>query len=123
MSRRKKAKAPAARAWREPPALTLDEYGVIMECNDCGEEFFGYSQKELAQQHISTVLPQLSRVELLKGGEPNANFSFLCRIGHVFEVMPRSGAVILCGFTLVYLSGAGQTFMRLIVQVSPGMLG
>lgn len=103
--------------WHEPPALTLDKNGLIMECNDGGAEFFGYSRKELAHQHISTVLPQLSRMELLKGSEPNAEFSFMCRIGYAFEVIPRNGTAILCGLSVVCLSSAGQTLMRLIVKV------
>lgn len=105
-----------ARAWREPPALTLDEHGVIMNCSERGEEFFGYTRSELARQHVSTVLPQLSGLALLKDGQPHAYLNFLCRIGHAFEVTPRNGVGFVCGLSLVCLTGTGHTLLKLIVQ-------
>jgi hypothetical protein len=106
--------------WHEPPALTLDADGVIVDCSDRGEVFFGYARTELASLHVSRVLPQLAGLELLKNGEPNAYFSFLCHIGHAFEVRPRAGAAFLCALSMVCLSGAGQTILRLIAQSSSG---
>lgn len=111
----------AARAWREPPALTLDEHGVIVDCSGQGEEFFGYARSELARQHVSMVVPWLAGLDLFKNGQPNAYFSFLCHIGHTFEVIPRRGVVFLCGFSLVCLTDAGQTLVRLIAQAPSGL--
>ncbi len=112
----------AAGAWREPPALTLDERGVILDCSERGEEFFGYTRAELACQHVSKVLPQLSGLALLEDGEPNAYITYLCHIGHAFEVTPRGGIAFLCGLSLVRLSDAGHTFLRLIAQSSPAVI-
>ncbi|HKB59141.1 MAG TPA: hypothetical protein VKC56_03760 [Gallionellaceae bacterium] len=107
--------------WREPPALTLDAEGVIVDCSDLGEEFFGYARAELASQHVSRVLPQFASVELLQNGQPNPYFNFLCHIGHAFEVQPRAGAAFLCALSLVCLSNAGHTMLRLIAQPSPAV--
>ena len=105
--------------WCEPPALTLDADGVIVDCSDRGEVFFGYARTELSSLHVSRVLPQLAGLELLKNGEPDAYFSFLCHIGHAFEVQPRAGAAFLCGLSMVCFRNAGQTILRLIAQPSP----
>ncbi len=100
--------------WREPPALTLNASGVIINCSERGEEFFGYSRTELACRHVSEVLPQLSEWELLQDGEPNAHFSFLCHIGHAFRVQPRDGRAFHSALSLVCLRDAGETILRLI---------
>lgn len=109
--------------WREPPVLTLDANGMIVSCSERGEAFFGYARKELEHQHVSRVLPELADQKLLQNGEPNARFSFLCHIGHAFEVRPRAGTGFLCGLSLVCLTGAGQTILRLIANSPPAMLG
>lgn len=109
--------------WREPPTLILDKWGVIVDCSEDGEMFFGYGRKELARQHVSRVLPQLAGLELLENGEPAPYFSFLCHIGHAFEVKPRAGAAFLSRLSLVCLTHAGQTNLRLIAQSMPVMLG
>jgi PAS domain S-box-containing protein len=117
------AAAHAANTWREPPALTLDARGVIVDCSERGEALFGYSRTELACRHVSEVLPQLSEWELLRDGEPNAHFSFLCHIGHAFQVRPRNGATFLSALSLVCLRDAGETVLRLIaspLQEEPG---
>jgi len=111
----------AARAWREPAALTLDQDGVIVDFSGRGEEFFGYSRSELARQHVSMLVPWLAGLDLFENGQPNAYFNFLCHIGHSFEVIPRRGVVFLCEFSIVWLKDAGQTLVRLIVQSPSGM--
>jgi PAS domain-containing protein len=105
--------------WCEPPALTLNAQGVIVDCSDRGESFFGYARTELARLHISSILPQLAGLDLLQNGEPNPYFAFLCHIGHAFEVKPREGAAFLCSWSLVCFRNAGQTILRLIAQPSP----
>lgn len=110
----------AARAWREPAALTLDEDGVIVDCSGHGEELFGYTRSELTDQHVSMLLPGLFGLDLFRDGQPNAYLHFLCHIGHTFEVMPRVGVAFLCGFSLVCLTDAGRRILRLIVQSPPG---
>lgn len=111
--------APPA-GWREPPTLTLDARGVIMDCSDSGEDFFGYSRNELASRHVSELLPQLGRWELLKNGQLNPHFHFLCHIGHAFQVRPRNGSTLLSHLSLVRLARAGETILRLIAQPAHG---
>lgn len=103
-------------AWREPPSLTLDDQGRILDCSARAEEVFGYSRAQLLHQHVSMVLPEVAEMDLLKDGQPSAYFTFLCRIGYVFKMMPRSGAAILRGLSLVWLTGRGNRLVRLIVQ-------
>lgn len=109
-----RAVAPAGR--REPPTLTLDAHGYMLDCSESCPEFFGCSRQELARTHISELVPELARWELLTDGEPNAHLSYLCHIGHAFEVRPRGGRAFLSHLHLVRLSRAGTTALRLIAH-------
>ncbi len=103
-------------SWREPAALTLDEQGMILDCSESGEELFGYSRLELLQQHVSTLLPQLSGIDLFRDGEPNALLAFLCRIGHLFQVQCCEGVTFHSELTFVHLNHAGKSILRLIAH-------
>lgn len=110
----------AAGGWREPPTLTLDARGVIVDCSDSGEAYFGYSRNELARRHVSELLPQLGQWDLWMNGEPNPHFNFLCHIGHAFQVRSRHDRDLLSHLNLVCLGRAGETILRLIAQPAHG---
>jgi len=71
----------------EPAVLVLTEDGMIQDCNDAGEKLLGYRPGKMGRQHISGVLPRLSKINLFKGKRVNPYLRFLSRIGHPFEVI------------------------------------
>jgi hypothetical protein len=104
----------------EPPILTLNGHGAIVDCSGGNEAFFGYTRNELASMHVSDVLPEFGEWELLPDGAPNPRLRFLCRINHAFLVKGRGGVCFLCGLTIVYLNGHGQEILRVITHPIPG---
>jgi PAS domain S-box-containing protein len=104
--------------WQEPPALTLDERGMICDCSNAGEKLFGYSRKNLVWQHVSKLLPELSEIQLLKNGHLNPQLGFLCHCGHHFRATNRLGNVFLSELHFVLLNVAEKYTIRMIVQPS-----
>ncbi len=102
--------------WQEPPALTLDERGMICDCSRAGEKLFGYGRKDIVWQHVSKLLPELSDIELLKGGQFNPQLGFLCHCGHHFRATNRLGNVFLSELHFVLLNGTDKHTIRMIVQ-------
>lgn len=104
--------------WQEPPALTLNERGMICDCNKAGEKLFGYNLKDLVLQHVSKLLPKLSEFQLLKNGQVNSQLGFLCRCGHHFEAKNRLGDVFLSELNFVRLNYADKQSIKMIVRHS-----
>lgn len=110
----------AARAWRSVPyacakaemaALTLDDRGMVCDCNPASEALFKYRRSELIRRHVSMLLPQLAGLELVQNGEPNPRLRFLCRIGQSYQ------AVTQCGESF-----AGQLFFNVLDNIGCGRL-
>lgn len=101
---------------REPAALTLDERGMICDCNRSGEQLFGYQRSELVWQHVSLLVPQLSGVALVRGGQVDPHLDFLCHCGHPFQVQKREGDVFPCELSVVHLEHDGRRVLRLMVR-------
>ncbi len=102
--------------WCEPPALTLDEHGMICDCSKAGEELFGYSLPEMGVQHVSSLLPQLSGFSLVKDGQINPLLVFLSRCGHLFQARNRQGSTIPSELSFVNVSHTGKFMLRLIIR-------
>jgi len=102
--------------WQEPPALTLDERGMICDCSKAGEKLFGYSRKDLVWQHVSKLLPELSEISLVKNGELNQQLGFLSHCGHRFQAINRLGNIFMNELYFVLLDYAGRRTIRMIVQ-------
>lgn len=69
--------------------LTLDEVGMIVDCDGAIEAMFDYSPAELLLRHVSILLPRLQYFELLQNGRINERLHYLCHIGLPFLVRPR----------------------------------
>lgn len=102
--------------WQEPPALTLDERGVICDCSKAGERLFGYSRRDLVWQHVSKLLPELSEISLVKDGELNQQLGFLSHCGHRFRAINRLGNTFMNELYFVLLDYAGRRTIRMIIQ-------
>jgi PAS domain S-box-containing protein len=101
-----------------PPALTLDQCGVIQDCTDAIEKLFGFSRNELVQHHISHLLPQLSEIKLLNDGRLNSRIIFLAHCGHLFKAQARDGAEFFSELFFSQLGYGQKQTLRLIVRPS-----
>lgn len=102
--------------WYEPPALALDETGVIQRCSESCEELFGYASFDLVSQHISRLFPQLSSHQLVMDGRLNPMLDFLCHCGHLFQGHHRHGGTFQSALSFVRLEHGGHRSLRLIVR-------
>ena len=75
----------------DPAVLTLNDRGMICDCNRSGEALFRYRRSEMVWQHVSILLPQLADMELVQNGAPNSRLRYLSRIGHRFQAVARDG--------------------------------
>lgn len=71
--------------------LSLNDQGVIQNCNQTCEQVFGYRPDELAGRHISTLLPQLEDTELVLEDRINPRLAFLCHCAIPFQARRRDG--------------------------------
>lgn len=106
--------------WQEPPALTLDERGMIRDCSKAGEILFGYPRQDMVWKHVSKLLPELSEIQLVKNGKFNPQLGFLCHCGHHFRTTNRLGSIFLSELHCVLLNDADKRSIRMIVQPYEG---
>lgn len=112
--------SPLRAEWQEPPALTLDERGMICDCSKAGEKLFGYPRQDMVWQHVSTLLPELSEIQLVKNGKFNPQLGFLSHCGHHFRTINRLGSIFMSELHFVLLNDADKHSVRMIVQPSDG---
>lgn len=96
--------------------LTLYDNGMIRDCSRVCAELLGCATSKLTWQHISTFLPQLANVALVKGEKINPNLRFLSRIGHHFEVVALSGVHFACELFFNEVENLSQHCLRIIIQ-------
>lgn len=106
--------------WDEPPALSLDERGMIQECSESLERLFGFHQSELVFRHFSVLFPQLTGVEILHAGRINPLLSYLCRCGHLFVTQNRQGEVFTSNLSVSHIGYDGSRLVRILVRPSGG---
>lgn len=73
--------------------LTLNELGVICACDIQAGDKLGYGCSELAWRHISTLLPELAGIGLMRDGQINPRLRFLSHIGHRFQLVGLGGEI------------------------------
>ncbi len=102
--------------WHESPALAMDEYGMILNCNKSGEKLFGYRCHDLVWQHVSILFPQLSGVALFDEARFNPLLKYICHCGHLFQSQKRQGDTFLSELSFVHLDYDARRTLRLIVR-------
>ena len=105
----------------DPPALSLDEHGMIQDCSKTFEKLVGFQRSDLVWNHISRLFPQLVDVELLKGGRVNPLLNYLCHCGHSYQVQNRQGETLLSNLSFVLVEFSGRLSLRMIVHASDGV--
>ena len=104
----------------DPPALSLDERGMILDCSKSFEKLFGFRRSDLVWHHVSMLLSQLEGVELVKEGQVNSLLNYLCRCGQLFQTVNFQGETLPSKLNFVRLEYKGKRMLRLIVQPSAG---
>jgi PAS domain S-box-containing protein len=114
------SKATSACKRHDPPALSMDERGMILDCSKSFETLSGYLRSELVWQPVSRVFPQMEGVDLVKSGELNPVLYYLCRCGHHFHVQNKRGEFFANGLSMVRIENNGRKRLRMIVHHSDG---
>lgn len=96
--------------------LTLDDRGMVRDCNRSGETLFNYRRSELVWRHVSMLLPQLVDLNLVHNGEPNPQLRFLSRVGRHFQAVTRDGERFASELFLNLLDDTGHGRLSLIVR-------
>ena len=102
----------------DPPALTLDDRGMIRACNKSFESLFGFRRSELAWRHVSSLFPQFVDIELVRAGEIDPFVNYLCHCGHLYCMQNQQGESVLASLNVFRLENDGRICVRLIVQPS-----
>lgn len=100
----------------ELAVLTLDDSGLIRDCNMASAKLLGCASSILIWQHISKFLPQLSDLTLVDGERVNPHLRFLSRIGHHFEVITTSGTHFFSAVFFNDVEDFGRHCLRIIFQ-------
>ncbi|MCX7173603.1 MAG: hypothetical protein NT159_06725 [Proteobacteria bacterium] len=106
----------AARAGEDFAAMTLDDRGMIRDCNRASEMLFRYRRSELVWRHVSMLLPQLAELELMQNGQPNSRLRFLCRSGRHFQAVTQDGGHFASELFLNRLNNTEHGGLSLIVR-------
>lgn len=99
-----------------PPMLSLDDHGIIQECNISVEKLLGYPRRELVWQHISCLIPQIAEIDLVLQDELNPLLTYICHCDHVFEAIDKHGDIIRCNLNFFSIRQEGTTTLRLILR-------
>lgn len=104
-------------AKHEPPALSLDERGMIKDCNKAFEKLVGFRRSELVWRHVSAVFPELNEAELFQKGQVNPMLSYLSRCGQPYRTQNQLGETTFEKLSFVRIDNRGKPTLRLIVRV------
>ena len=105
---------------QEPPALSLDERGMIKDCSKSFEILAGYRRSELVWHHVSMVFPQLGEIELVQEGQINPKFNYLCRCGQIYRMLNHLGDSFSSNINFFTIENGGKKILRLIVHPLEG---
>lgn len=105
----------------DPPALSLDERGMIQDCSKSFERLFGFKRCDLVWQHISRLLPQLTGVDLVEAGRLNPVLNYLCHCGHHYQAKNQQGDTFPCNLNFVRVEFGGKRSLRLILSPCGGL--
>lgn len=100
----------------DPPALQLDERGMIQDCNKAFEKLFGFRRSNLVWRHVSSLFPQLVDIELVRSGQINQFLNYLCHCGHPFQMQCQDGETVLSSLNIFRIESNGRNSLRMIVR-------
>lgn len=104
----------------DPPALSLDERGMILDSSKSFRKLFGFRRSDLVWKHVSSLFPQLADVELVQAGQVNSLLNYLCRCGKLYQAINRQGDKFSINLSFVRIEYKGRGILRLIVHPFSG---
>jgi hypothetical protein len=102
--------------WQEPPAMSLDERGMIKDCSKSLEMLLGFRRSELVWHHVSMVFPQFEGIEIFQDGQVNPKLNYFCRCGQSYQAQKRQGDAVPSKLNFVCLENQGKRTLRLFVR-------
>ena len=100
----------------DPISISVDARGMIVDCSNTSERFFGYRRRDLTGHHVSKLFSELTEIELIQKEEFNQSLVFLCRCGKLLQAKNRLGDTLPCNLSFVHLDNNGNNTFRLIVS-------
>lgn len=100
----------------DPISVSVDARGMITDCSNTSEQFFGYRRRDLVIHHISKLFSELTEIELIQNDEFNQSLVFLCRCGKLLQAKNSMGDTISCNLNFVHLVNNGKNTYRLIAS-------
>jgi PAS domain-containing protein len=97
------------------PVVTLDELGMILDCNKPFERLFGFEWHDLLWHHISRLFPQLSATDLALAGEVYPILDYLIRCGQPHQAQSRHGVPFTCHLIFARIAQEGRCCLELAV--------
>jgi len=96
--------------------LVIDNDGMICHCNRVAGLLLNSIPRRITWLNISTILPQLKNVELVKKGTINPDLRFLSRIGHQFDVVAMNDRRFASKLYFNEVEYFGRHCLRLIMR-------
>jgi len=96
--------------------LIINNGGMICHCNQEAGVLLNSIPRRINWLNISTILPQLKNVELVKKGTINPDLRFLSRIGHQFEVVAMNDRSFASKLYFNEVEYFGRHCLRLIMR-------
>lgn len=112
---------PASHVEWVPPVhalITLDQEGMIADCDVEAGRLFGYRPAELLGRHISFLLPELARMPVFRDNAINPRLAFLCRCGKHFTGCRREGWSFPVELFINKVEGTTQQPLLLMVRAA-----
>lgn len=101
---------------QDTAVVTLDTSGTILDCDGSVERMFGYTPEALIDRDITSLIPQLKQIGIMREGEVNGLLRYLCHIGAPFEVRHRELGSYESHLLLVDLRNAARRKLRMFVR-------
>lgn len=100
----------------DPISISVDARGMITDCSNTSEQFFGYRRRDLVSHHVSKLFSELKEIELIQNDEFNQSLIYLCRCGKLLQAQNRLGGKLSCNLNFVHLDNNGKNTFRLIAS-------
>jgi hypothetical protein len=99
------------------PMLTLDERGMILDCNTPFERLFDIEWRDLAWHHITRLFPELSASDFVQAGQVYPILDYLHRCAQLHQTRNRRGVSFSC--KLFFAGFVDEGKYRLSLTVIP----
>jgi len=96
--------------------LIINDDGMICDCNQEAGVLLNSIPRRINWMDISTILPQLKNVELVKKGTINPDLRILSRVGHLFDVVTMNDRSFTSKLYFNEVEYFGRHCLRLIMR-------